>query len=173
MAKSLVLFFSRKGTNYVSGEIKTLEKGNAARLAEYIQKAVGADVFEIETVKPYSKDYAACVEESRAELKANARPELKSYLESLDGYETVFVVGPNWCGVYPMPVYSQLERLDFSGKKVCYAVSHEGSGLGGVPQTMPGACKGAAFGEPLAVRGSNTENAEQTVAEWAKKAVAK
>ena len=31
MAKSLVLFFSRKGTNYVSGEIKTLEKGNAAR----------------------------------------------------------------------------------------------------------------------------------------------
>ena len=72
-----------------------------------------------------------------------------------------------------MPVYSQLERLDFSGKKVCYAVSHEGSGLGGVPQTMPGACKGAAFGEPLAVRGSNTENAEQTVAEWAKKAVAK
>ena len=37
---------------------------------------------------------------------------------------------------------------------------------------MPGACKGAAFGETLAVRGSNTANAEQTVAEWALKAVA-
>ena len=33
----------RRGQNYVSGSIKNLDKGNAERIAEYIQKAVDAD----------------------------------------------------------------------------------------------------------------------------------
>ena len=57
MAKTLVIYFSRKGQNYVSGKIVELEKGNTEIVAEYIQKAVGADLFEIETVKDYPADY--------------------------------------------------------------------------------------------------------------------
>ena len=38
---------------------------------------VGGDLFKIETVKEYSPDYYVCIDEAKAELKENARPELK------------------------------------------------------------------------------------------------
>lgn len=95
------------------------EKGNTEVAAEFVQKAVGGDLFEVEPVKDYAADYAACTEEARAELRANARPALKRYLDSLDGYDTVFVCGPCWWGTFPMAVFSLLERLDFAGKKCC------------------------------------------------------
>ena len=57
MAKNLIIYYSRKGQNYVNGSIKDLEKGNTEICAEFIQKAVDGDLFEIETVRSYSDDY--------------------------------------------------------------------------------------------------------------------
>lgn len=62
MAKNLIIYYSRKGENYVNGGIKNLAKGNTEIVAEYVQKAVGGDLFEIETVKEYPKDYMECTE---------------------------------------------------------------------------------------------------------------
>lgn len=169
--KNLIIYYSRRGQNYVNGSIKSLETGNAELITEFIKGAVGADVFEVDTVKPYSDDYMVCIEEAKAELKAKARPELKEYLDSVDGYDNIFVVAPNWWGVYPMAVYNQLERLDFSGKTVHYVVTHEGSGLGGVPKTMKNSCKGAKIGASLAVHGGSAPGSQAEVENWAKKAV--
>ena len=69
MAKTLVIYYSRKGQNYVNGNIVNLPKGNTEICAEYIQKAVGADIFEIETQKAYSTDYTQCTVEAKDELK--------------------------------------------------------------------------------------------------------
>ena len=60
MSRNLVIYFSRKGQNYVDGNIVRLEKGNTELVAEYIRDAVGADLFEIETVKEYPDDYMEC-----------------------------------------------------------------------------------------------------------------
>lgn len=169
--KNLIIYYSRRGQNYVNGSIKSLETGNAELITEFIKGAVGADVFEVDTVKPYSDDYMVCIEEAKAELKAKARPELKEYLDSVDGYDNIFVVAPNWWGVYPMAMYNQLERLDFSGKTVHYVVTHEGSGLGGVPKTMKKSCKGAKIGASLAVHGGSAPGSQAEVENWAKKAV--
>ena len=171
MAKSLVIFYSRRGQNYVNGNIVNLAQGNAELIASYIKDALGADVFEVDTARPYSADYTTCTEEAKAELRAKARPELKAYLENVDEYENLFVVGPNWWGIYPMALYAQLERLDFTGKKLHYVVTHEGSGLGGVPRTMPASCKGATIGASLAVQGAKAPGAKDEVVAWAKKAV--
>ena len=62
MSKNLIIYYSRKGQNYVNGSIKELKKGNTEIVAEFIQKAVGGDLFEIETVREYSKDYMTCTE---------------------------------------------------------------------------------------------------------------
>ena len=70
-----------------------------------------------------------------------------------------------------MAMYTQLERLDFSGKTVHFVVTHEGSGLGGVPKTIPASCKGAKIGKSLAVQGANAPQSEHEVAAWAKKAI--
>ena len=50
-----------------------------------------ADVFEVDTVKPYSEDYMVCIEEAKAELRAKARPELKEYLEDISEYDNILV----------------------------------------------------------------------------------
>ena len=44
--------------------------------------------------------------------------ELKKYLSDISQYDNIIVAGPCWWGTYPCAVFSQLERLDFSGKKV-------------------------------------------------------
>ena len=168
---NLVIYYSRRGENYVNGSIKSLSKGNAEVITEFIQNAVDADVFEVDTVKPYDKDYMVCIEEAKAELRAKARPELREMLSDISTYDNIFVVGPNWWGVYPMALYTQLEALDFTGKTVHYVVTHEGSGLGGVPKTMKDACKGAKLGESLAVQGGSAPGAQKQVADWAIKAV--
>ena len=169
--KNLVIYYSRRGQNYVNGSVKNLVKGNAEIITEYIKDAVDADVFEVDTVKPYDKDYMVCIEEAKAELRAKARPELKEMLNDISEYDNIFIVGPNWWGIYPMALYTQLEALDFTGKTVHYVVTHEGSGLGGVPKTIPASCKGAKIGKSLAVQGGSAPSSESQVASWVKSTV--
>ncbi|MBQ7746921.1 MAG: flavodoxin, partial [Spirochaetia bacterium] len=68
MKNILIVYYSRKGQNYWAGSIKNLPKGNTAVAAEFIQKAVGGDIFEIDTVNPYPEDYTACINQAKAEL---------------------------------------------------------------------------------------------------------
>ena len=49
MSRNLIIYYSRKGENYVNGNIENLAKGNTEICAEYIKKAVGGDMFKIET----------------------------------------------------------------------------------------------------------------------------
>ena len=171
MAKNLILYYSRKGENYVNGSVRNLTKGNTEIVAEFIEKAVGGDLFEIDTVKTYAKDYYECIDDAKAELREHARPELKKYIEDISEYDNIFVCGPCWWGTYPMAVFSQLERLDFNGKKIIPLMTHEGSGLGGSVRDLQRICQGASFGDGLAVHGADAAKSEKTVAAWAVKQV--
>ncbi len=169
--KNLIIYYSRKGENYVNGRIEDLKKGNTEICAEFIQKAVGGDLFEVEPVEDYAKDYHKCTEEAQKELRENARPALKKYVEDLNGYENVFVCGPCWWGTFPTPVFTQLEKLDFTGKKVMVLMTHEGSGLGNSERDIRKICKGATFGTGIAIHGADAAKSEKAVADWAEKNV--
>ena len=171
MAKNLIIYFSRKGENYVNGSIKNIAKGNTEIVAEFIQKAVGGDLFKVDTVKPYAADYNTCIDEAKQELHTQARPELKNCLDSIAEYDNVFVCGPCWWGTFPMAIFTQLEKLDWRGKKVMAVMTHEGSGLANCERDLKKNCYGAIFGSGLAVHGADASQSESTVAEWAKKAV--
>ncbi len=171
MARNLILYYSRKGENYWGGSIRQLEKGNTEIAAELLREAVGGDLFELETVEPYSADYKECCAQAKQEKDADARPALKRYVDSLDAYDNVFVCGPCWCGTFPCAVFSQLERLDFFGKKVMALMTHEGSGLGRCEQDLRRLCRGAAFGQGLAVRGMEAANSGQAIADWANREI--
>lgn len=171
MANNLILYYSRKGENYFNGCIKSIKKGNTEIVAEFIQKTVGGDLFKIDIVKPYDADYYVCIEEAKAELNANARPELKEYISNIAKYDNIFVCGPCWWGTFPCAVFTQLERLDFSGKKVMAVMTHEGSGLGSCESDLKKICKGASFGKGLAIHGAEALNSESKIAEWANKQV--
>lgn len=172
MAKTLVIYYSRKAENYVNGSIQSLNKGNTEIVAEFIQKAVGADLFEVDTVKTYSPDYMTCIDEAKKELREKDRPELKKSLDDISQYDNIVVAGPCWWGTYPMAIFTQLDKLDFTGKKVFPVMTHEGSGQAGSVQALKKNCKGATVGEGLAVHGADAARSESTVAAWAKRNLA-
>ncbi len=167
MAKVLTVYYSRKGENYFGGSIRSIEKGNTERIAEYIQKAAGGDLFEIETVREYAKDYHACTEEAMAEKKSNARPALKILPESIDEYDVIFLGYPNWWGTAPMAVFTFLDAFDFSGKKIFPFCTNEGSGLGTSERDIQKECPDAVVGKGLSVRGSKAASSEGAAAAWA------
>ena len=68
-----------------------------------------------------------------------------------------------------MAVFTQLEALDFSGKKVFPVMTHEGSGIAGAPAALKKYCKGATVGEGLAVHGADAAASRSEVEAWAKK----
>lgn len=171
MAKNIIIYYSRKGQNYVNGYIKNLSKGNTEICAEFIQKAVGGDLFEVKTVKPYSENYMTCTMEAKEELQSNARPELKEMLSDISQYDNVFICGPCWWGTYPCAIFTQLEALDFSGKNVFPLMTHEGSGLSGAPAALKKYCKGAKVGKGIAIRGADASCSEKEVASWARSLV--
>ncbi|MGN0484405.1 MAG: hypothetical protein ACI4HI_12725 [Lachnospiraceae bacterium] len=87
MRKKLIAFYSRADENYVNGMLKNLEVGNTEVAATMLAEFTGADVFRIEQVHAYSKDYNECIEEAQRDQRQNARPELKNYPEDLDDYD--------------------------------------------------------------------------------------
>ncbi len=171
MAKNLIIYYSRTGENYVNGRIEKLAKGNTEICAEFIQEAVGGDLFQVRTVSEYSEDYNECIAEAKEELNTNARPELKEYLDNIDAYDNVFVCGPCWWGTYPVAVFSLLEKLDFTGKKVMDLMTHEGSGLGDSERDLRKICKGASFGAGIAIHGADVAKSKEAVVKWAEKSV--
>lgn len=48
-----------------------------------------------------------------------------------------------------MAVFTQLERLDWNGKKVIAVMTHEGSGLGSCERDLKKICTGAIFEKVL------------------------
>ncbi|WP_042706655.1 flavodoxin [Methanomicrobium mobile] len=171
MSKILIVYYSRKGENYWNGGLKNLEKGNTERVAEFIRKAVGGDIFEVDTVKPYSESYNTCIEEAKAELRANARPEIKAYPPDFESYDTIFIGYPNWWGTMPMCMFTLLEKYDFTGKTVIPFCTNEGSGMGGSERDLKNICRGATIKAGLSIRGYKSAESESTVAAWAKKSL--
>lgn len=171
MSKILTVYYSRKGENYVNGSIKHLEKGNTERVAEFIQKAVGGDLFEVETVREYSDSYMTCIEEAKEELRTKARPEIKAYPENFESYDTIFVGYPNWWGTMPMCMFTLLEKCDLTGKTIIPFCTNEGSGMGTSERDLKNVCKGATVKSGLSIHGAESANAEGKVAAWAKKSI--
>ena len=168
MAEVLVVYYSRKGENHMPGGIQVLEKGNTEYAAEYIARALGADLFEIDTVTPYAADYRACCGQAVQEAKAKARPAIKGYVEDMAQYDTIFVCFPCWCGTAPMCVFTFLEHYDLSGKKIAPLCTHEGSGLANAPAHLEKSCSGAVIVPGLAIRGHQAKDSEAEIAAWAK-----
>ena len=164
--KCLVVYFSRNGQNYVSGRIVDLKVGNTEVVANMIQNITGGDMFHIESVTAYPKDYTETTEVAKNELRAKARPLLIGQVENMTGYDVIFLGYPNWWGTMPMPVYTFLESYDFSGKKIVPFCTHEGSGMGHSEKDIAKACPKAAVLEGIAIHGTSAASAESEVSSW-------
>jgi flavodoxin len=165
MAK-LIAFYSRADENYFGGSMKYIEVGNTEKAAKMLAELTGADIFKIEQKEPYSANYRACVEQARKDKQENARPELVALPEDFDKYNEIYLGYPNYCGTMPMAVYTFLESLDFSGKKIHPFCTHEGSGLAGTERDIQKAAKGAVVEKGLAIHGSSVDSARNALQKW-------
>ncbi len=166
MAKTLIAFYSRADENYFGGTMRTLEVGNTEIACGIIGDLIEADSFKIEMKHPYSPAYMTCIEEAKKDLKANARPELVAYPESIDAYDTVILGYPNYWGTMPMAVVTFLEKYNFSGKTILPLCTNEGSGLGSSERDIKKYARGANIKRGLSIPGSQAANSETSLRKW-------
>jgi len=167
-SKSLIAYYSRKGQNYVGGNIINLPVGNTQVVATKIQKITGGDLFEIDTVKIYPKDYTETTKVAANEKREDVRPELTTTVENMDAYDKIYLGYPNWWGTFPMAVFTFLESYNFSGKTIIPFCTHEGSGLGQSERDIQTLCPNAKVKSGLAIRGSKVSKADNDIINWIK-----
>ena len=141
--------------------------GDIKKVAAKIQGKTGGDLFEIDPVKAYSKDYNTCLKEAEKDKKEGAKPELKNHLSGLGSHDAVILAFPNWWYTIPRPVATFLSEYDFSGKTIAPVCSHGGGGVAeGVGDIKKLAPK-ASVTEPLVVKSGALS--DDALAAWLKK----
>lgn len=168
MADILVAFYSRADENYVNGQIKSLKIGNTELAAGIIAKLTEADVFKIEQIQPYAKDYNECIAQAQSDQKKDARPELKKYPDSLEKYDVIYLGYPNYWNTMPMAVFTFLDHFDFSGKEIRPFCTHEGSGMGNSIKDIRRLCPDASISQGLAIHGGSVGRSEEEIKSWLK-----
>ncbi len=164
--KSLVIYFSHTGENYTSEGLKNLTKGNTEVVAEKIAELTNAKLFKVEPTKEYPYDYKECCDVAKKEIDEEKRPDIKNMISDIDSYDVIYIGGPIWWGHYPCPIFTALEKLNFSGKIVMPFSTHEGSGLGYVMEDVKKMCDGADIKEGLAIYGSRAASSNEALKNW-------
>lgn len=157
--------FSRGDENYVNGMIKTLEVGNTEVAADFIQEITGADLFQIQPMQAYSKDYNECIEQAQADQKRNARPELKCYPESFDRYDTIYLGYPNYWGTMPMAVFTFWSTLILTGKLSAHFV-HMRARNGRSVRDIKKLCPNAEVKAGMSIPGGSVKRARKIIEKW-------
>lgn len=153
--RTLVAFYSWSGTT----------RG----IAEEIARLTGADVFEIQLVKPYSDDYNTVLKEAQRDQRAAARPEIKNRVADMGKYDTILLGYPNWWASIPMPIATFLESYDFSGKVISPFCSNGGGRLGQSVSAITKLVPGATVQNPLSIHYSGGATLGSDLAAWLKK----
>lgn len=165
---NLIAYFSRTGENYWNGGVRKIEKGNTERVAEFVQQAVGGDLFEIRPAEDYPADYYETIDQAKQELRAKARPAIEETID-VSGYDTIFLGYPNWWGTCPMCVFTFLDGQDLKGKRIVPFCTNEGSGMGGSVRDLKRKYPEATIEDGLSIHGAEAADSQPMVSAWAKK----
>lgn len=164
--KSLIIYFSHTGENYMKDGIRNITKGNTEIVSEKIKEITNADLYKVIPKEKYPYSYEECCDVAKEELQYRKRPKIINPLESIKDYDIVYIGGPVWWGHYPCPLIAQLEQLNFAGKIIKPFTTHEGSELGDTQEDIQKHTKGAIIKEGLAIRGCEAEISEKIIESW-------
>lgn len=133
--KILVAYFSASGVT--------------ERAAREIAAAVGADLYEIRPVEPYtSEDLDWTNKKSRSTVEmndTNSRPAIAEPAANMEQYSAVFVGFPIWWYVEPRIIDTFLESYDFSGKEMIPFATSGGSDIAKAERSMKEHCPDAVW----------------------------
>ena len=109
---------------------------NTKAVAEIIHSKVGGKLVALELQNPYPENYKAIVDQVAKENETGFLPPLKTTIDSIEKYDTIFIGFPTWGMQLPPPVKSFLKQYDLSGKTIIPFNTHAGYGVGSGFQTV-------------------------------------
>ena len=110
--------------------------GNTENVSNVIAKTLGADLFELEPVEPFSNDDLNWTnDDSRVTREHENEDErdvelVSATVDNWSEYDTVFIGYPIWWGIAAWPVDEFIETNDFTGKTVIPFATSASSGMG-------------------------------------------
>jgi flavodoxin len=151
-SNTLVAYFSRSGNTKV--------------IAGTLQRALGADLFEIEPATPYPEDYEETVAQNVDELRRKYLPPLKSHVVDIDSYDTVFLGFPIWDQTMPLVVRSFVKAHDMSGKTLRPFITHGGYGVGDSLDVLASLASQARIEPPFVMEADQERRTLNEVTGW-------
>lgn len=121
--------------------------GETAKVAKALSQGIGADLYEIEPAIPYTKaDLNWMDKKSRSTIEMSdpsSRPAIRSKLNGMENYDTVFVGFPIWWYIAPTIINTFLESYDLTGKTIIPFATSGGSGMGKTNGKLQPSCPNA------------------------------
>lgn len=117
--KVIVIYFSCTGTT--------------EKVAQWVAEEGQADLYRIYPAIPYTEDDLKYYTNCRADQEQsndNARPEIGNLPDNLSQYDVIFLGYPIWHAKAPKIIYTLLESVDISGKRIIPFCTSASSGLG-------------------------------------------
>lgn len=117
MSKTLIIYFSITG--------------NTEGIAQQIARKIGADLYQIDAENPYTnKDLDWRIPNCRANVEQKdpaSRPAYHGELPNISQYDTIIFGHPIWWGIPPRIIYTVIEDLNLTDKKVASFATSGGS----------------------------------------------
>lgn len=152
---------------------------NTKAVADIIHHMVGGTVVEVEPAHPYPEDYAAIVAQVDGENERGYMPALKTKVDNMHDFDTVFFGFPTWDMQLPPPMKRFLRTHDLSGKTVIPFNTNGGFGVGSSFRTIEELCPDAHIlrgfftrgglerdGIYLAINGQRRQTVQAEVVDW-------
>lgn len=117
--KILIAYFSRTKNTFIA--------------ADFIQKNIGGELFEIETAEKYPENYQEMVNIGQIQTENKIKPKLKNN-GNIAAYDVIFIGSPIWNSRLAPPVASFVAANNFHGKKIYPFFTNAGFGTGYAPE---------------------------------------
>lgn len=137
----------------------SVSNGNTKQIAERLQKAIGADIVQIETVTPYSGSYNDIVNQGQREVDQGYQPAIKPLSVNPADYDVIAIGTPTWWYTMAPAVLTFLNSCDWQGKTVIPFQTH-GGWPGHVMKDIKNICKGAVLRHEMEAQFDSTGGAE-------------
>lgn len=128
--------------------------GNTRVIAGTLQRALGADLFEIRPARPYPEDYEQHVAQATRERDNGFEPPLAGKVDNIAAYDTL------------SPIRSFLKAHDLRGKTLRPFITHGGYGVGNSPTVLASHATGAAIEESFVMEADQERHTLNQVRDW-------
>lgn len=126
---------------------------NTKAVAEMIHKYVGGKLVGLELVTPYPENYRTTVGQVVRENETGYLPPLKTTIDNIEKYETIFLGFPTWGMKLPPPIKTFLKEYNLKNKKVILFNTNGGYGKGSSFETVKELCIGCIIPEGFSTTG--------------------